>query len=93
LYYNTVVPFDEKTLRDNYNEIIIVCEPFYEGTVNYLITKSFQNKSINLYNIGVPRKFLTNYGSKEEHDKNLLLDSLGIENQIKFILEKKHVDV
>lgn len=93
LYYNTVVPFDEKTLRDNYNEIIIVCEPFYEGTVNYLITKSFQNKSINLYNIGVPRKFLTNYGSKEEHDKNLLLDSLGIEKQIKFILEKKHVDV
>lgn len=92
LYYNTIVPFDSEVLKNNLNQTIIICEPFYEGTVNYLITKNI-NTSINLYNIGIPRKFLTNYGSKEEHDIHLKLDSMGIQQQIKSILENKNINV
>ena len=38
LYYNTIVPFDFDTLRENYNKNIIICEPFYEGSINYFIS-------------------------------------------------------
>jgi transketolase len=82
LYYTTVSPFDEKTLLENFNTNIIVCEPFYEGTVNHLIDLAIAGKQHRKLNIGVPRKFLTNYGSKAEHDAKLGLDSSSIREKI-----------
>lgn len=82
LYYTTIQPFDTELLKQHFNKKIIVCEPFYEGTVNYIITQSLQNKLYTLYNIGVPRQFLTNYGTKKDHDKHLGLDFLGIDSKI-----------
>jgi len=86
LYYNTISPFDSKLLHSCYNKNIIIVEPFYEGTVNYLITSALKNKYFCIHNIGVPRKFLTNYGSKKEHDVFLELDSFGINKKIKNII-------
>lgn len=88
LYYNTISPLDKKNLHLCYNKNIIVVEPFYEGSVNHLITKSLEGFDLKLHNIGIPRKFLTNYGSKKEHDVDLNLDSFGIKKQIKLILQK-----
>lgn len=68
LYYTTVTPFDYKTLLDNFNQTIIIVEPFYEGSANRLITKSLEGKLYRLFNIGVLNIFLTNYGKKSEHD-------------------------
>jgi transketolase len=82
LYYNTIHPFDSDTLLNNFNETIIICEPFYEGTTNYLINNALITKSFKTYNIGVPRKFLRNYGTKKEHDVNLMLDVDGISKRI-----------
>lgn len=82
LYYNTIVPFDEISLQENFNKKIIVCEPFYEGSTNYFINKSLKNKEYMIHNIGVPRKFLTNYGTKTQHDNNLALDSNSIRERI-----------
>lgn len=82
LYYNTIIPFDIDTLRNNYNSKIIVCEPFYEGSINYHITSCLQDKYISIYNIGVPRKFLKNYGTKQEHDFNNMLDVNNIKTRI-----------
>lgn len=82
LYYTTVRPFDAQTLIDNMTETIIVCEPFYEGTTNFLITKALEGKMYRLYNIGVPRKFLTNYGSKQQHDLYLELDETALNKRI-----------
>lgn len=82
LYYSTVYPFDEKLLLDNYNETIILCEPFYEGTTNHLVSSALRGKKYSLTNIGIPRKFLTNYGKKSEHDRHLKLDAQGIEERI-----------
>jgi transketolase len=87
LYYNTVNPFDDNLLQLCYNKNIIVIEPFYEGTVNHLITNCLKHKPCSIYNIGVPRKFLTNYGTKNQTDSFLGLDALGILNKIKIILE------
>lgn len=86
LYYNTIWPFDEKILLEHFNEKIIICEPFYQGTTNHIICNILQNQLYRIKNIGIPRKFLYNYGSKEQHDKNLNLDITGIKNSIQSCL-------
>lgn len=86
LYYTTIFPFDSETLKKFFNERIIVVEPYYEGGLNYFINKAYEGKSYRLYNIGVPHKFLINYGKKTEHDTNLGLDSEGIKKRIESCL-------
>ena len=82
LYYTTVKPFDSETLLENSNETIIIVEPYYEGGINYMVSKTLKNKPHRIINIGVPHKFLTNYGTKIEHDTFLKLDSDSIRNTI-----------
>ena len=82
LYYSTIVPFDGKAMIDNFNETIIVCEPFYEGSVNHLIDFALCGKRYRKFNIGVPRRFLTNYGTKAEHDSCIGLDTDAIQERI-----------
>lgn len=84
LYYTTINPFDTDLLFNYYNSNIIVIEPYYEGALNYKITKSLNNKKYKLSNIGVPHNFITNYGTKKEHDTNIGLDVEGL----KFKIEK-----
>jgi transketolase len=82
LYYTTISPFDSDILNNHFNENIIICEPFYEGSTNYFVSETLKNKKYKLSNIGVPRKFLINYGSKKEHDLHLKLDVNGIRERI-----------
>lgn len=82
LYYTTISPFDSETLKSNFNENIIVCEPFYEGSTNYYITCALKHKKYKISNIGIPRQFLTNYGSKKEHDIYLKLNVENIRERI-----------
>lgn len=82
LYYTTLSPFDSDTLLENFNENIILIEPYYEGGLNYVINKALEGKMFKITNIGVPHKFLTNYGTKQEHDTHIGLDKKGIEKKI-----------
>ena len=69
LYYTTVFPFDSESLKKHCtNGCVALVEPFYEGTLAYEVQKSLSNIFLKLTTIGVPRKFLTAYGSVEEHD-------------------------
>jgi transketolase len=86
LYYTTILPFDEITLRENYNENIIVCEPFYEGSTNYYINKSLNGLKYSLHNIGVPREFILNYGKKDQIDVLLGLDENSIKEKLNNII-------
>jgi transketolase len=86
LYYTTITPFDEVTLRENYNENIIICEPFYEGSTNYYINKSLNGLKHSLYNIGIPREFILNYGKKDQIDVLLGLDENSIKEKINKII-------
>ena len=74
LYYSTIVPFDDETLRKHFNDNIIICEPFYEGSTNYFVTKALEGVSYKLTNIGVPREFILSYGKKSQIDKLLRID-------------------
>jgi len=82
LYYTTINPFDSEILLSNFNEKIILVEPYYEGGLNYKINKTLKGFKYELINIGVPHKFLTNYGTKLEHDINLSLNADGIKKTI-----------
>lgn len=82
LYYTTINPFDGELLLENFNENIILVEPYYEGGLNYKINKALNGAKYKLVNIGVPHKFLINYGTKLEHDKHLGLDVEGIKKTI-----------
>lgn len=87
LYTNTILPFDKETLKNNFNKNIIVVQPFYVGSIDNIITEVFSDQYCKIYNIGVPRQFLTNYGTKFEHDNHLELDTKGIYRQIKNFLK------
>jgi transketolase len=82
LYYTTVIPFDIDALIGNFNEKIIVCEQFYQGSINHAIIEGLQAFRYTIFNIGIPRQFLLNYGTKEQHDSKLGLDVVGLKNKI-----------
>ena len=82
LYYSTIVPFDNETLKKHFNDNIIICEPFYEGSTNYFVTKALGGFSYKLSNIGIPREFILYYGKKNQIDKLLGLDVDSIKNKI-----------
>jgi len=61
------------------NKVVIV-EPWYEGTMHYDVQLAYPNAKI--LSIGVPRKFITTYCSKEEHDKECGLDVDSLRKRI-----------
>ena len=81
LYYSTITPFDEETLKNHFNSNIIVCEPFYEGSTNYFVNKALEGFSYKLTNIGIPREFILSYGKKSQIDKLLKLDIDSLKNK------------
>jgi transketolase len=82
LYYSTIIPFDAETLRKYFVDNIIICEPFYEGSTNYFVTKALKGLTYKLSNIGIPREFVLYYGKKPQIDKLLELDMDSIKNKI-----------
>lgn len=71
LYYTTVAPFDQQTLRENLcvSGKILLVEPFYAGTLTREICQAAHPLPISVDFVGVPREFLTNYGHAEDHDE------------------------
>jgi len=83
LYYTTVSPFDAETLRRNcHSKKIVLCEPYYEGGLAAEICRAMSPMPISLKCIGVPLRFLTNYGKPEEHDDAIGLTSKKIGESI-----------
>lgn len=83
LYYTTLSPFDAELLSATFQTgKIAVVEPFYEGTMSHDIVSSLQGKSINMLSVGVPRKFLINYGLACEHDIACGLDVASIKARL-----------
>ncbi len=83
LYYTTVIPFDTDILRANIrSDRVALIEPFYEGTLSYEVLSSLAGKNIKLMTIGVPRRFLTNYGKVGEHDEAYGLTPIGIKRRL-----------
>tara|TARA_B100000768_G_C11276365_1_gene376177 strand:+ start:2167 stop:3057 length:891 start_codon:yes stop_codon:yes gene_type:complete len=85
IYLTTIRPFDQNILKkiSKKNNSIIIIEPFYSGAITNEIIKSKDINNINIKNISVPFKFLTNYGTKKQHDDKLGFSIQKIEKIIK----------
>ena len=69
IYVTTLRPLDTinlKKINKNINKFLII-EPFYSSYLESKLLEIF-NKKIIIKNISVPYKFLTNYGTKKDHD-------------------------
>lgn len=89
LYYTTISPFDFKTLKNNCpSGKILLCEPYYSGALATDIITALSPKPIRLEFVGVPKTFLTNYGTAEQHDESLKLTPDGIRAEIKKLIHE-----
>jgi transketolase len=87
IYYTTIRPFDYNVFKKikNKTEKIIIIEPFYEGSITNNVINFFSKKKLQIESISIPYNFLTNYGSKQEHD-----EKLGF-NKKNFIIKVKNL--
>jgi transketolase len=89
LYYTTVAPFDATTLRENaISSRLILCEPFYAGSLARELAQAMGKRPHTLDCIGVPREFLVQYGSREDHDRALGLMPSAVRARIEAIIDQ-----
>ena len=84
LYATSVEPFDHRGLASlaGPDPLVLVAEPFYEGTSVPAIAESLRHLPSRIVPIGVPRAFLHRYGTAGEHDRALGLDAAGIRRRV-----------
>jgi transketolase len=89
VYYTTIRPFDKEALKKIKIESkkILIIEPFYSGSITEEIINSFKNQKIQIENLSVPYRLLTNYGKKEQHDDNLGFNKRKFEIRLKKLLK------
>jgi len=90
IYYTTISPFDFKIFKKikNKTKKFLIIEPYYTSTISNEIQKNLKNQKIEIDNISIPVKFLTNYGSKNEHDEKLGFSKKYLRQKIKKLLDK-----
>ena len=89
LYYTTLSPFDYETLIQNIvSNNLIVCEPFYKGSLWSIIIQCLENYPLKYHSIGIPFEVLRNYGTKHEKDELMGFVVPTIKQQIEAVLEK-----
>ncbi|HUU41331.1 MAG TPA: hypothetical protein VMW42_10335 [Desulfatiglandales bacterium] len=87
LYYTTVSPFDDYNLRENCKSgKIVLVEPYYTGVMLNDIHATLGEKPVLIKSIGIPNKFLTDYGKAEEHDASIGLTPGNIRKQVEGII-------
>jgi transketolase len=84
LYATTIVPLDAATLAREAAPAaeLVLIEPLYEGTTAAQVSAAMAHRATRLLSIGVPRRFITHYGTSEQHDRELGLEAHGIRERI-----------
>jgi transketolase len=84
LYATSVAPFDAAGLAAVAGDepLVIAIEPFYDGTSVPALTDALRHVPSRFASVGVPRRFITSYGTLEEHDRELGMDAAGIRRRI-----------
>ncbi|HEY3917059.1 MAG TPA: transketolase C-terminal domain-containing protein [Stellaceae bacterium] len=87
LYYHTVQPFDGDTLRHHAPAgKVLLCEPYYRGGLAAEITEALWPRPVLLRSVGVPRRFLTEYGKVEQHDAAIGLAPDAIRAELEVLI-------
>lgn len=84
LYATTLVPLDRETLAREAaaSADVILVEPVYEGTTAAQVAAALAHRPARLLSVGVPRRFIHAYGTSDEHDRALGLDTASIRRRI-----------
>ena len=89
LYYTTVAPFDSATLKKHAGSgKVLLCEPYYEGGLAHDIIEALKPRPLRIESVGVPREFLTRYGTAEEHDEFIGMTARNISKQLKKLINE-----
>ena len=79
LYYTTAAPFDAAALRENGEaRTVLLVEPWYAGSLAGEVLAALGDGPVRLRCVGVPRRFLTDYGTAAEQDAAIGLTAAGI---------------
>jgi transketolase len=88
IYLTTIRPFDTETVKKNIaGNKILICEPYYSGAITEDVLKS-SDKPLKIDFLGVPRKFLTNYGTAEEFDEKIGFTEKEIFNRMSKLINE-----
>jgi len=89
VYATSVRPFDAPGLAAVVGDrpLVIAVEPFYEGTLAPALTGALRHVPSRFAWVGVPRRFITAYGTTAEHDRDLEMDVAGIRRRIAAALD------
>jgi deoxyxylulose-5-phosphate synthase len=89
IYYTTIRPFDSNVFKKikNKTKKIIIIEPFYEGSITSDIINSFGKKKLQIESISIPYNFITNYGSKKDHDERLGFNKKNFITKVKALIK------
>jgi transketolase len=80
VYATSLVPFDSNTLASVVGDggLVIPIEPWYEGTSVRVLAEALRHTPARFAPIGVPHRFIRDYGTLAEHDRAVGLDATGI---------------
>lgn len=78
IYINSLNPLDLDLIRKNVDEKLLIVSNLYKGTVTPFLFPILENKKVKIRELGTPRMFLRNYGSKNQHDMHNELDAKSI---------------
>jgi transketolase len=68
VYMTSIRPFDYMSLRQtSQSGRVLIVEPFYEGTLSNDVVKALSGTALMVSNVGIPRSFRSEYGTREEH--------------------------
>jgi transketolase len=88
LYYASIAPFDAASLREfaGSGKVLLV-EPYYRGGLAREIVDALWPRPVLLRSIGVPKRFLRDYGSRAEHDQAIGLVPEAIATELRILLD------
>lgn len=89
LYTSAVSLFEKETKLAELpgSDRILLVEPYYEGGLTNDILKVMWPRPVLLRTVGVPRRFLTNYGARGEHDEAIGLTAENIRRELESLID------
>ena len=68
IYMTSIRPFDYASIRQaSQSGRVLIVEPFYEGTLTHEVVTALSGTPSMVSNVGIPRSFRFEYGTREEH--------------------------
>jgi len=90
IYLNHVRPVDHEILINNCksNKILII-EPFYECTINFLINRIFETRFPVIMNLGIERNLMKTYGSSIQMDATQGFTPKNLRSKLETLINAK----